>query len=67
MWNLEKLGESRNFITFEIPFIRGIDINNGLGWISAEKIFSLSEKIDKKTTKKKVSENEIYCHYFRYF
>ena len=40
--------EGDNFITFEIPFIRGIDINNGQGLISAEKIFSLSEKIDKK-------------------
>lgn len=41
-------GEGDNFIPFEIPFIRGIDIDNEDDWKNAEKIFSLSEKIDKK-------------------
>lgn len=40
--------EGDNFITFEIPFIRGIDIKYRLDWKSTKEIFSLSEKTVKK-------------------
>ena len=42
------VGEGDNFITFEIPFIRGIDINDRLCWTITEKIFSFSKKTVKK-------------------
>ena len=37
-------GEGDNFIPFEIPFIRGLDIDEEEDWINAENIFSLSKK-----------------------
>lgn len=40
--------EGDNIMPFEITCIRGIDMNNAEDWISEEKIFSLSDKIDKK-------------------
>ena len=41
-------GEGDNIMPFEITFIRAMNIKNEEGWISKEKIFSLSDKIVKK-------------------
>ncbi len=37
-------GEGDNFIPFEIPFTRGLDIDDEEDWVNAEKIFSLSNE-----------------------
>lgn len=49
----EGAGEGDNFLPFEIPFIRGLDIDDEEDWINAERIYSLPSKIVEKRNKVK--------------
>ncbi len=44
----EGAGEGDNFLPYEIPFIRGLDIDDKEDWINAESISLLLNKIDDK-------------------